>query len=125
MYVIISIYGRDDDDYIRTIPLRLFRVPNIPNRSHLLYKNVDNGLLRIRAQVGHDRCTWRISDMDEDVMDHFFRGRLFPNVRVPYGQSMIMFILEKLDNTLVHYNASLSNSGLSSRIFQVRFYDKK
>ena len=121
MYVIISIYGRDDDDYIRTIPLRLFRVPNIPNRSHLLYKNVDTGLLRIRAQVGYDRCTWSIGDMEEDVMDHFLRGRLFPNVRVPYRQSMIMFILEKLDNTLVHYNASLSTSGF----FLVRFYDKE
>ena len=117
MYVIISIYGRDDNDHIRDIPLRLFRVPNILNRSHLLYKNVDTGLLRIRAQVGYERCTWRIEDMEEDVMNTFFRTGIYPSIRVPYRQSMIMFILARLDNTLVRYNASLSTSGF----FLVRF----
>ena len=112
MYVIISIYGRDDD-YIRTIPLKIFRVPDIPNKSHLLYKNVDNGLLRIRAQVGQDRCTWRVSDMDEDVMECFFRGRLFPNIRAPYGQSMILFFVEELGNLIARFNEYIANSAIS------------
>ena len=117
MYVIISIYGRDDNDHVRDIPLRLFRISNTNGRSHLLYKNVDTGLLRIRAQVGYERCTWHIEDMEEDVMNTFFRDRIYPNIKVPYRQSMIMFILARLNNTLERYNASLSNSGF----FLVRF----
>ena len=119
MYVIISIYGRDDNDHVRDIPLRLFRVSNTLGRTHLLYKNVDTGLVRIRAQVGYERCTWSIGDMEEDAMNNFFRGRIYPNIRVPYRQSMIMFILARLNNTLVRYNASLSDAGF----FLVRFYE--
>ena len=119
MYIIISIYGRDEE-YIRTVPARIFRFPDTPDKSHLLYRNVDDGLLRIRVQLGQDKCIWRVGAMDEDVMECFFRGRLFPNIRAPYGQSMILFIVEKLDNSLAQYNANFSNSTLFSQILQVR-----
>ena len=119
MYVIISVYGRDEE-YIRTVPARIYRVDNTPYKFHMLSRNFDDGLLRIRVQLGQDKCIWRVSDMNEDVMECFFRGRLFPNIRAPYGQSMILFIVEKLDNSLAQYNANFSNSTLFSQILQVR-----
>ena len=119
MYVIISIYGRDEE-YIRTIPARIFRIPDTQYKFHLLSRNFDDGLLRIRVQLGQDKCIWRVGSMDEDVMECFFRGRLFPNFRAPYGRSMILFIVEKLNNSLAQYNANFSDSTLLSRIPQVR-----
>ena len=119
MYIIISIYGRDEE-YIRTIPVRIYRFPDRPGKSHLLYRNVDDMLLRIRVQLGQEKCIWRIGDMDEDVIRCFFRGRLFPNIKAPYGQSMILFIVDKLDTALTQYNANFTNSTLFSRILQVR-----
>ena len=71
MYVIISIYGRDGWEHIRGIPLRLYRVPNITGRSHLMYKNVDTGLLRIRAQLGYEKCIWHMEDMEEGIFGTF------------------------------------------------------
>ena len=120
MYIIISIYGRDEE-YIRTIPARIYRFPNRPGKSHLLYRNVDDLLLRIRVQLGQEKCIWRIGNMDRDIMECYFQGRLFPNIRAPNGQSMILFIVDKLDTALTQYNANFTNSTIFSRILvQVR-----
>ena len=119
MYVIISVYGRNEE-YIRTVPARIYRVGNTPYQFHMLSRNFDDGLLRIRVQLGHDKCIWRVCEMDEDVMDCFFRGRLYPNFKAPYGQSMILFIVQKLNNSLALFNANFPDPTVLSRVLQVR-----
>ena len=119
MYIIIALYGRDEE-YIRTRPARIFRFPDVPYYSHLLDRNSDDMLLRIKVQLGQDKCTWRVGSMNEEVMEYFFRDGLFPNIRAPNGQSMILSFVEELDNSIARYNTNIANSTLFSQIPQVR-----
>ena len=113
MYVTIAFYDRDGE-YIQTRPARVFRPTNIPYYSHLLDSNSDNTLLRIKVQLGRDKCTWRIGSMNEEVMDNFFSDGCFPNLKAPTGQSMILFFVEKLDNLIARFNEDITNSVIPS-----------
>ena len=119
MYTIIAVYDRNEE-YIRTVPVRIFRYPKASETSHLdcpdcLFRNRDDLLLRIRIQLGQDKCTWRVGDMNEDVMDYYFRDRLVTNIGIPCGESMILSFIEKLDNSIALYNSNCSNPTLFSR----------
>ena len=113
MYVIIALYGRDGE-YIRTRPARVFRSTNVPYYSHLLDSNSDNMLLRIKVQLGRDKCTWRIGSMNEEIMENFFSEGCFPNIKAPIGQSMILFFVEELNNLIARFNEHIANSVISS-----------
>ena len=128
MYTIITVYGRNEE-YIRTRPARVFRFPNTSETSHLncpdcLDRNSDDMLLRIRVQLGQDKCTWRVGGMNEEAMEYFrftaFHDGFFTNIRAPIGQSMILFFVQELDNLIARYNIDTANSTLPSQIPQVR-----
>ena len=124
MYAIITLYGRNEE-YIRNVPVRIFRYPRASETSHLdcpdcLFRNRDDLLLRIRIQLGQDKCTWRVGEMNEDVMEYYFRDILVTNIGIPCGQSMILSFVEELDNSIALFNTNWSNDTLFSQAPQVR-----